>query len=167
MKSHWMVLTIVLSMALVLTGAAGCKHGNNGKVDVTQPTTPTNPTAQPEPPKDGFTPSQLKTVYFDFDKSVLRQDAIDQLNKNAEDIKKHLDFIYQIAGHCDERGTQEYNLALGERRALAVRDYLISVGVPADHLVTISYGEEKPAVQGHDEGAWSKNRRAEFNEGKK
>ena len=67
-----------------------------------------------------------------------------------------------IEGHCDERGTDEYNLALGERRALAVRRYLVALGISADRLHTISYGEEKPAVLGSDEAAWSKNRRAEF-----
>ena len=107
----------------------------------------------------------LQIVFFDFDSNALRPDAIDTLNKNSDKIKQVPNVKIQIEGHCDERGTQEYNLALGERRALAVRDYLVKVGVSGDRLLTISYGEEKPAVEGHDESAWSQNRRAEFNKG--
>jgi len=72
--------------------------------------------------------------------------------------------LIQIEGHCDERGTQEYNLALGEKRALAVREYLMSMGVSGDRMVTISYGEEDPQDTAHTEAAWSKNRRSEFNQ---
>jgi peptidoglycan-associated lipoprotein len=166
-KSHWMVLTIALCMALVVMGASGCKHKKITEPVVTKPVEKVNKAEQPNVKDINFYLSQMKPVYFDFDKSTLRPDGIEQLNKNAAVMKEGAKFIYQIAGHCDERGTQEYNLALGERRALAVRDYLISVGVPADRLVTISYGEEKPADAGHTEAAWAKNRRAEFNEGKK
>jgi peptidoglycan-associated lipoprotein len=105
----------------------------------------------------------LQTVYFDFDSSALRPDAMETLRQNAEKIKQVPGVVIQLAGHCDERGTQEYNLALGERRALAVRNYLIQLGVSGDRLVTISYGKERPAVEGHNESAWAKNRRVEFN----
>jgi peptidoglycan-associated lipoprotein len=71
--------------------------------------------------------------------------------------------IVQVEGHCDERGTQEYNLALGEKRALATREHLIKLGIPADRIITISYGEEMPAIQGGGESAWAQNRRCEFN----
>jgi len=105
----------------------------------------------------------LETVYFDFDKSDLRQDARDTLSKNAEALlKKVADAKIKIEGHCDERGSDEYNLALGDRRAKSVAKYLTTLGVKADRISTISYGKEKPAVQGSDEAAWSKNRRAEF-----
>ena len=105
----------------------------------------------------------LETVYFDFDKSDLRKDSRDVLSKNAEALLKQVaDAKIQIAGHCDERGSDEYNLALGERRAKSVAKYLTTLGVKADRISTISYGKEKPAVQGSDEAAWSKNRRAEF-----
>lgn len=111
-----------------------------------------------------FSPDKgLKPVYFDYDSSALRTDALATLSENAEKIKKVPGVIIQIAGHCDERGTQEYNLALGERRALAVRAHLIQLGVSGDRLITISFGEEFPAVDGHDESAWRYNRRAEFN----
>lgn len=129
------------------------------------------PEPQPEPPKQDLTAAAakaseavaLETVYFDFDKSDLRQDARDALSKNAEALlKKVADAKIKIEGHCDERGSDEYNLALGDRRAKSVAKYLVTLGVKADRIETISYGKEKPAVDGHDESAWSKNRRAEF-----
>jgi len=85
------------------------------------------------------------------------------LRGNADKIKQVPGVIIQLAGHCDERGTQEYNLALGERRALAVREHLIQLGISGNRLITISYGEESPAVMGSGESAWAKNRRCEFN----
>jgi len=106
--------------------------------------------------------SQLENVYFDFDKSDLKPDARETLSRNAEWIKGHPTSKVQIEGHCDERGTEEYNLALGERRANAVKNYLVSLGIDADRLYTISYGEELPADPGHTEEAWAKNRRAHF-----
>lgn len=105
----------------------------------------------------------LATVYFDFDKSDLRQDARDVLSQNAEALlKKIADVKVRIEGHADERGSDEYNMALGDRRAKSAAKYLTNLGVNADRISTVSYGEEKPAVQGSDESAWSKNRRAEF-----
>lgn len=107
--------------------------------------------------------SGFEAVYFDFDKSDLRQDARDVLSKNAALILKSLaDAKIKIEGHCDERGSAEYNLALGERRAMSSLKYLTTLGVKAENLSIISYGKEKPAVNGSDEAAWAKNRRAEF-----
>ncbi|HEY5999752.1 MAG TPA: peptidoglycan-associated lipoprotein Pal [bacterium] len=106
--------------------------------------------------------SVLKTVYFDYDKSNIRPEFQTVLEGVARWMTKMPERQVLIEGHCDERGTDEYNLALGERRALAVRRYLVALGVPAERLHTISYGEEKPADPGHDETAWAKNRRAEF-----
>ena len=107
--------------------------------------------------------SAFETVYFDFDKSDLRQDARNALTKNAETLlKSNRTAKIKIEGHCDERGSAEYNLALGERRATSALQYLVTLGVKPDRLSIISYGKEKPAVQGHDEEAWAKNRRAEF-----
>ncbi|OQC08857.1 MAG: Outer membrane lipoprotein Omp16 precursor [Candidatus Hydrogenedentes bacterium ADurb.Bin101] len=105
----------------------------------------------------------LQTVYFDYNSSNLRSDSMATLRENAEKIKQVPGVMIQVAGHCDSRGTQEYNLALGERRALAVRQYLIQLGIPGDRLITISYGKEFPAAMGESEDAWSRNRRAEFN----
>lgn len=113
--------------------------------------------------KDVVAEISFETVYFDFDKSDLRQDGRDALNKNAEILlKSKPDAKIQIEGHCDERGSAEYNLALGERRAKSSLQYLITLGVKADRLSIISYGKEKPAVQGGNEAAWAKNRRSEF-----
>ena len=106
-------------------------------------------------------------VFFDTDSSTVREDGRQTLNRQAEWLKKYGNYQITIEGHCDERGTQEYNLALGEKRALAVRDYFIKLGVGGDRHVTISYGEERPANPGHDEAAWSKNRRCEFNKAAK
>jgi peptidoglycan-associated lipoprotein len=105
---------------------------------------------------------QLRVIYFDFDQYNLRDDARRDLDFNAEILKQNPDAVLVIEGHCDERGTNEYNLALGERRAQAAKDYLSRLGVDASRLSIISYGEERPSAMGHDEGAWSQNRRAEF-----
>ena len=105
----------------------------------------------------------LQTIYFDYDSFALRSDAVRTLNENAEKIRQVPDVIIQIEGHCDERGTQEYNLALGEKRALAVRDYLMKLGISGGRMVTISYGEESPEAMGSNESAWKQNRRSQFN----
>ncbi|MCH7910789.1 MAG: OmpA family protein, partial [Candidatus Hydrogenedentes bacterium] len=106
-----------------------------------------------------FSPATgLQALYFDYNRFDLRQDALDTLRINAEKIKAAPGVVIQIEGHCDERGTQEYNLALGEKRALATRSHLINLGVSGDRLITISYGEEDPADSGHSESAWAKNR---------
>jgi peptidoglycan-associated lipoprotein len=105
---------------------------------------------------------QLDDIHFDFDKSDIRADSREILQKNAEWLQNNPDVKIQIEGHCDERGTAEYNLALGERRAMSTKKYLASLGISADRIYTISYGEELPIDPGHDEGAWAKNRRAHF-----
>jgi peptidoglycan-associated lipoprotein len=104
----------------------------------------------------GFSPD----VYFDYDESNLSDDARGKLARNADLLKSQAQFMVTIEGHADERGTNEYNLALGERRANAVRDYLGSLGVTGDRLRTISYGEERPVCTQHEESCWSQNRRA-------
>ena len=110
--------------------------------------------------KPGEAEVVLETVYFDFDSYQLSPAARENLAKNAEQLKKNPSAKVQIEGHSDERGSDEYNLALGEKRANAARDYLVTLGIPADRLTIISYGKEKPADPGHDEAAWAKNRRA-------
>jgi peptidoglycan-associated lipoprotein len=103
----------------------------------------------------------LQTIYFDFDKSDIRADQRDALKANATKIQGMSGNI-MIEGNTDERGTEEYNLALGERRADSVKKYLVNLGVPGARLSTVSFGEARPAVQGHDESAWKYNRRADF-----
>jgi len=103
-----------------------------------------------------------RTFYFDFDKASLSPEDLAVLEMHAGFLRSHPDRSILIAGHCDERGTREYNLALGERRADAVRSFLVSSGVRRSQVETVSYGEERPADPGHNERAWSKNRRAEM-----
>jgi len=104
----------------------------------------------------------LEDIFFDFDKYLIRDDARATLDENVRWLQEHPTVRVLIEGHCDERGTHEYNLALGERRARAVMEYLVASGIDPSRLSTISFGEEKPFVLGHDESAWRWNRRAHF-----
>lgn len=109
-----------------------------------------------------FESSLLKPIFFDYDKYDIRPADTEILKGNSALLKKFPNMKIQIEGHCDERGTNEYNLALGERRANSTKKYLTSLGVTADRVSTISYGEEKPMDPSHNEEAWTKNRRAHF-----
>ncbi len=104
--------------------------------------------------------AELRTVYFTFDSYTLQQKAVRDLQSNIAWLKQQPDVNIQIEGHCDERGTIEYNLALGERRAVAVRNYLVQQGIGAARISVISYGKERPADTGHNEHAWALNRRS-------
>jgi len=106
--------------------------------------------------------SPLKPVFFGLDQSEIDQAGQQALANNADLLKRYPTWLISIEGHCDERGTAEYNLALGERRAVAARNYLVSLGISADRVKTVSYGKEFPFDPGHSEDAWSKNRRAHF-----
>jgi len=106
--------------------------------------------------------SPLRPLFFGLDEADVSPEGQQVLQANAAVLKKYPGMQITIEGHCDERGTAEYNLALGERRALAAKNYLVSLGIPADKVKTVSYGKEFPFDAGHDEGAWSKNRRAHF-----
>jgi len=106
--------------------------------------------------------SPLRDVPFDFDSAVLLESARPILDRTAEWLQSYSTVTLLVEGHCDERGTVEYNLALGERRATAAYNYLVSLGIPASRLKTISYGKEFPRDPGHTEGAWARNRRAHF-----
>ena len=118
------------------------------------------------PPSVAIQPASapsLEPVYFDMDRAVLRADARASLKAGADAIQEHPEWgVVTIQGHCDERGSDAYNLALGERRAAAVKRYLVDLGVPASRLETVTYGESRPTVRGHDEMAWRYNRRSEF-----
>ena len=105
---------------------------------------------------------ESENIYFDFDKSELKPKAREVLTKKATWLRAHPEFAVRIEGHCDERGTNEYNLALGERRANAAWKFLNALGISGTKITTVSYGEERPADPGHNESAWSKNRRDEF-----
>ena len=142
-----------------------------------RPPTPPDPVAEPtvvppEPVRDDAISSAslddlnksspLKPVYFELDSSDLSPVAQKSLDENAALLKRYASWAVTVEGHCDERGTAEYNLALGERRAIAARAYLVSLGISADRLRTVSYGKEFPFDPGHDEPAFAKNRRAHF-----
>jgi len=106
--------------------------------------------------------SPLKPVFYELDSSDLNAASQKVLDENAAVLKKYSSWAVTVEGHCDERGTAEYNLALGERRAIAARAYLVSLGIAADRMRTVSYGKEFPFDPGHEEAAWLKNRRAHF-----
>jgi peptidoglycan-associated lipoprotein len=106
--------------------------------------------------------SPLKPAFFAYDSDALDEAARRALTDNAQVLKTNGTWVITIEGHCDERGTPEYNLALGDRRALAAKSFIISLGIPADRLKTVSYGKEFPFDPGHDEDSWSQNRRAHF-----
>lgn len=105
---------------------------------------------------------KANTIYFDFDKAAVRATEQRNVRAVADALKARPEVAVEIEGHCDERGTEEYNRALGEKRALSVREFLINLGISSERIFTISFGEDKPAVNGHNEAAWSKNRRGEF-----
>jgi peptidoglycan-associated lipoprotein len=146
--------------------AAGCSHEQQVTKQPQQPVAQA-PAPTPPPPKQepvqqaSFTPKD-DAVYFDFDSSLLRDDARPLLQELAQKVKANPKAKIRIEGNCDERGTQEYNLGLGAHRADAARKYLLSLGVPSSRIETVSFGAEKPKYNGHDEDTWSKNRRDDF-----
>ena len=187
MKRDSKVLIVLVMLLTVVVGACAKK-----KPPVARPMpppaamdTPTTPAPPPEPPKPVAEPvvvppmppedtigskslddlnrdSPLRPMYFELDSSDVSGDGQKVLQANAAVLKRYPTMQVTIEGHCDERGTAEYNLALGERRALAAKNYLVSLGIPADRIKTVSYGKEFPFDPGHDDGAWAKNRRAHF-----
>jgi len=106
--------------------------------------------------------SPLEMIHFDYDRYFIREDAKPVLESNSQWLKKFRSVRILIEGHCDERGTEEYNLALGEKRAKGTMDYLVSLGIPVNRMQIISYGKSQPLELGHDEVSWQKNRRAQF-----
>lgn len=108
------------------------------------------------------TATGLNRIHYDFDRASIRPDMIKVMDGNAQYLKNHKDLKVMIEGHCDERGTNEYNIALGDRRSETAQSYLESKGISDKRLKTISYGEERPLERGHNEAAWYMNRRAEF-----
>jgi len=141
---------------------------------VTQLPPDQNPTARPGgdiPLQGRFNPEEMtpdhnrfaaNTVYFDFDRATVKPGETGKIDEVVRYLQGNPTHAVQIEGHCDERGTEQYNLSLGERRALAVREYLVTAGIQPERAFTISYGESRPAVPGHNEAAWSKNRRGVF-----
>ncbi|MEE3626968.1 peptidoglycan-associated lipoprotein Pal [Nitrospirillum sp. BR 11752] len=130
-----------------------------GKSEVTQPTAPVKPTGPVPGSKEDFVVNVGDRVFFGYDKFDLTPEATATLDKQAAWLKKYGQVTITIEGHTDERGTREYNLALGERRANAVKNYLTATGVDLARVQVISYGKERPAVLGSNEAAWAQNRR--------
>jgi peptidoglycan-associated lipoprotein len=126
------------------------------------PAAPAPATAPRPVPKEFMAVAALKEVYFDFDKYDIRPEDAKTLDTNATWLKSNGDNLVLIEGHCDERGTNEYNLALGERRAKSTMNYLVSQGIQANRITIISYGEERPVCTEKTEACWAKNRRANF-----
>jgi peptidoglycan-associated lipoprotein len=173
MKKAAVALTLVAAVAII-----GC-----GKKTPPPPPAPVAPEAPPPapPPPPEVVPQEdeytrikkmssdeieqlglLEDVHFDFDKSDIRESERAVISKNADILKKFDFLVITIEGHCDARGTVEYNLALGERRAAAAHEYLVSLGVPAARLKTVSYGKEVPLCNEQTEDCWARNRRAHF-----
>jgi len=175
--SQQMLVICGLGLMIILLAMGGCgKKEEPVETDMEVPTEqPAPPVIEPEPAETETTPMPavdfaamepaeygIEDVFFAFDVYDLSSEAMTILSANARIMREHPDLVWLIEGHCDERGTVEYNLALGEKRALAVREYLTSLGVPARQLRFTSYGEERPFAMGSNESAWAQNRRAHF-----
>jgi peptidoglycan-associated lipoprotein len=170
-RSTMLALVTILAVGMLFVGCS-----KNAEVD-TDPVPPVvvekeeiiEEPVVPEEPKEvvidyaNLEPSDfgIEDVFFALDQYDLDHEAMSILSSNAR-IMREADVVIMLSGHCDERGTVEYNMALGEKRALVVRDYLISLGVPTSNLRTTSYGKSKPFARGHDEDSWAKNRRSHF-----
>jgi peptidoglycan-associated lipoprotein len=142
---------------ITATGSGGSATAS-ARVDVTAPAAAAAPAAAPNV-SDLFS-QNVKDAFFDFDKSELRQDARDVLTKDAEFLRSYPQVRISIEGHCDERGSEEYNLGLGQRRAEAAKNFLISLGITSDRMTTVSWGKEHPFCTEHSEECWAQNRRA-------
>jgi peptidoglycan-associated lipoprotein len=157
MRAKSLLWTSILIASVSFTAACSTKKTPAAEPAAATEFTETRATETPqETPVAG-----LEAVYFDYDQAVIRDDQRAVIGSNANAIKSMGLAKVTVEGHCDERGSDEYNLALGERRANAVKQYLVDTGVTAT-VDTVSYGESRPAVQGSDESAWRMNRRAEF-----
>jgi len=178
--------SLICVMLLLLVGSAACGKGQPPVARPTPPAPPpsagaTRPADPPAPMREPIPPeplpsdsvagkslddlnrdSPLRPIFFEYDSSDVNDAGRTILQANAGVLKKYPSWVITIEGHCDERGTAEYNLALGERRAVAARTYLISLGVDANRLRTVSYGSEFPFDPAHQETAWGRNRRAHF-----
>ena len=178
---------VLVSLALLISFSLACRTKTAVKAEPQAPAPPPPPPAvekptQVEPPQD-FVPEQpvevedlsgdiaelnrraqargwIRDAFFAFDSSALSPEAQDNLAISAAWLKGHPEFNLVVEGHCDERGTEQYNLALGEKRASSARDYLVTLGVQSARVKTVSFGEERPFDPGQNEAAWAKNRRA-------
>ncbi len=153
---------------LTAKGPGGSESGS-ATVTVTQPPPPPPPPPKPEVNLSELLANQVQDAYFDYDKSDIREDARATLTKDADALKSIFQQLpsasVMLEGHCDERGSAEYNLGLGDRRANSAKEFLVQLGVPADKLKTISYGKERPQCTESNEECWQRNRRVHFSPG--
>ena len=158
MEKSWKlkVISIVGLLFSLMLLLSGCPK----RADLQEPPAIGAPSAQ-QPTMAGKE-SPLKDIFFDFDKSAIRNDVKSNLAEDLQWLNANPTAQITIEGHCDERGTAEYNLGLGERRTKAARDYLVAAGIDAKRIKAVSFGKERPFVMGHDESAWKWNRRAHF-----
>lgn len=164
-KYNGYVSILLLSFFLFLPACGGKKDD----MQALQPVQNKEAIGQEEPLEseaigimEGRTTGPMLPVYFAFDNSSIRPDQKPRMNVNADFLKEHESVIIRIEGNCDPRGTREYNLALGEKRALSAKRYLVTLGVSSSRITTVSLGEEKILLHGHDEMAWAQNRRDDF-----
>ena len=168
--NRWTRVLVAVTAVVFLVVAVGCAKKPKPATDVTtEDTSTTGDTTSGAGDTTGSkddlaqpTPAEIEDVYFDYDKHRLRGDARSILEANAQVLQSDAMGNLILEGHCDERGTVEYNLALGERRAQSVRSYLEQLGIDPSRLRTVSYGEERPFALGHEESAYSENRRVHF-----
>jgi peptidoglycan-associated lipoprotein len=162
-------MKLIVPAFLVAVAACAAQQPPAAEPAPRQPVAETAPAPEPEEAKaDTLAGRDMElaldpaTIYFDFDSDVLREDSRKELGRVADGMRDRSGARLRIEGHCDDRGTVEYNLALGERRAQNTKQYLVRLGVKDTRLSTISYGESQPAAQGDDESTWAKNRRSEL-----
>ena len=154
---------LVALLGLSVLAFSGC--ANKAATDAGMKNTKTPEESLDSKPMDvleGRTSPGMVPVYFDFDKSNIRQDQVARIQSDADFMKKNSKLPIRIEGNTDPRGTNEYNMALGERRAISAKKYLVNLGIPAANLTTVSYGKERILVQGDDESAYAQNRRDDF-----
>ena len=165
-NNFWLTSASVMILPLLLFTASCAKKVVQSELVATN-----EPEVQKEPEKSvEETPAVKATepafvnenIYFTFDSSALSEEARQILNEKADYLRTNPDVTMTVEGHCDDRGTEAYNMALGERRAESVKQFLVDMGVGTNRLKTVSYGEERPIVMGHNEAAWARNRRAQF-----
>ena len=161
------LLVVLMALSLVVL-AFGCAKKQTvedpvdpgGEIPDIEEVDETPETTEDPPSRDVDVAPSLEDVFYAFDKYNLTAESKRILERNAKELKEHSGYTLKIEGHCDERGTKSYNMALGEKRAKAARDYLVALGVSGSRITVISYGKERPFASGHNESAWAKNRRA-------
>ncbi len=152
-----------ITYAITATGPGGSADAS---VHITVSAPPPPTPVSHEPSLQELFDKSVKDAYFDYDQADIRADARDALSQTAQFLRSYPQLKVVVEGHCDERGSTEYNLALGDRRAAAAKQFLVSLGIPADRMETVSYGKEKPFCTASNEECWKQNRRAHFVMGK-